>query len=64
MKKDFEEEKDKSGGGGGGGSSSQGRKRSVTFGGATKYEFEGEDESGEFHNKDINTEGKGSPRYN
>ena len=37
-------------------------KRSVSFGGATKDEFEGEDESGEFNKQDINNEGKGSPR--
>lgn len=39
LKKEFEKEEE----------TKNGRKRSVTFGGATKYEFTGEDESGEYN---------------
>lgn len=59
LKKDFEQpkkkESDKE-------EKSKDRKRSVTFGDATKIEFDREDESGEYNNKDLHDGGKGSPR--
>jgi hypothetical protein len=58
LKKDFEKKDEKGNG------ADKGRKRSVTFGDATKIEFEGESESGDLGNRDeeVKKDGKWSPR--